>query len=174
MSITIDTCTWIEILDTKDQEDVSDLLDFCVLKKIPIHSSTRVFNIDTVKMNKEQVSNLKEIFTNYNVIEDPAYLRLDVSPLDGVDYFGGKCDKEKEFINVFGKDPVELDKSQTGKKLSNWIGDYDALKHHYINGREIFVTNDSKIYFSEESRSKALDQLGIIILSPKDTYNKLK
>ena len=181
-SITIDTCVWVKLIDKKNEEEIIQLLEHCQKNEIQIYSSSRVFSCDTKKMDAEQNSHIKKLMDEYGVILDQAEFRIGMSPLTSVHSkkpgeFTRSIHKsalEKKFIDIFGKDPTELDPRQTGKKRSNWIGDYDSLKHHYLKGRGLYVTYDTKIYMAQDQRVKAKNELGLIIVSPRIALEQLQ
>jgi len=182
MCITIDSCLWIDLIDKKNSSRIKNLLNFCKDNKISIHSSSRVYNFDSVKMDLVQQKVLYEIINKYSVIIDSSPFRFGSvssklgSRFSNGDYLSSISHKEEEgqFEEVFGSDPIKLPKENTGARLSNWISDYDSLKQHYLNKRDVFVTNDKKIYFSEEKRILAKKKLKLIILDVKDTFIFLK
>ncbi|EGR2426330.1 hypothetical protein FXE20_08675 [Vibrio cholerae] len=173
-SITIDTCVWINIINKRDDDDAILLLETCKKHRIKLYCSSRVFTSDTINMDDEQLISLKEIIGKYNVQLDQANFRIGMSPLGSIfdknetETFGSifKTDREVNFTKVFGEDPTTLPKRNIGKKISNWIGDYDSLKYHYLNFRDLYVTKDKKIYMNEKMRKIASKDLNLVILSP--------
>ncbi len=120
-------------------------------------------------MRASQVESLKKIFTDYSVSIDKAGFRFDLSKFGDGDFFSGvsKSGKRAKFRNVFNVDPTRRKSDETGNKLKNWIGDYDALMYHFLNNRDVFVTYDMKVYMTEEKRKLAHEQLGLLILGPE-------
>ncbi|MEZ9633000.1 hypothetical protein AB4370_07880 [Vibrio cyclitrophicus] len=181
-SITIDTCVWVKLIDGKNEEEILQLLEHCKKNEIPIYASSRVFSYDTTKMDDKQNSNIRKLMDKYRVVLDQAKFRLGASSLSSVhNETPGeglsnvhKSSLENKFIDVFGTDPTELNRRTTGKKLSNWIGDYDSLKHHYLNGRGLYVTYDTKIYMAQDMRDKAQNELGLAIVAPSIALEQLK
>ncbi|EGQ7815785.1 TPA: hypothetical protein ACPJ1X_001660 [Vibrio alginolyticus] len=181
-SITVDTCVWVRLIDGKDEEEIFQLLEHCKKNKIQIYSSSRVFSFDTTKMDNEQKSNIRKLMDEYGVVLDQAEFRLNASllgsvhdetPREGLGSIHTSLLEDK-FIGVFGPDPKTLNPRQTGKNLSNWIGDYDSLKHHYLNHRGLYVTYDTKIYMAQDMRDKAQNELDLTIVDPSIAREQLK
>lgn len=189
-SITIDACVWIRLIDQyksdrQKQKAMSSqkLIDLCRETGVTLYYSSRLWNYDVVAMScASDHERLRELLNHYSAIEDPAGFRLgDLddpvigkrgSLFGGIDTLSGAdCDSGKleAFRSVFGKDPIELHRSNTGKNLPNWIGDYDAVKNHYLNNRNIFVTIDENLpCFSSEKRKEAAEKLSLVICSPEE------
>lgn len=171
-SVTIDTGVWIEILDKKDPskfDDATRLLDVCRDHSIDIWASSRVQSLDTRKMNVKQRDELSAIL-HVHSRQESSYFRFDISSLDGPDYCLsalGINPREAEFTRVVGRDPTCLPEVEVGKRRNNKIGDYDALMHHYLHQRDIFVTWDTKDYLHVSRRGEYLEKLGLRICNPK-------
>lgn len=202
MSITVDHCVWVRLIDrdkseanVKAAQVVEELMDYCLENCIDVYLSTRIRNWDAVAMsNVADRQRLEALILKYRACETSAGFRLGDAPdplterpgLTGSrgSIFGGAdmladhpsmCPKTQAFQSVFGDDPIELHPDAMGRQLPNWIGDYDALKGHFMAGHEIFVTIDKKVpCFDPMSRQKALEVLGLQINSPEEALSCLK
>jgi len=183
MEITIDTSVWIDLIKkTANFDQIDKLLKLCNEKFIQIYISSRVINYDIVEMPDDQKEEFEKIITNYNILIDPAPFRLSSEKSKRGSRFGDKdffislatSEEEKKFIKVFGNDPIRFPEKEVGNRLSNWIGDYDSLKQHFLNKRTIYVTFDTKLYFSIQKRNEAKKELNIIITDPENAIKILK
>ena len=103
--------------------------------------------------------------------------RLGFSRLDGLDKLSGgfttrNPEEMANFSKIVGKDPTNLPKSSIGNRLSNKIGDYDALRDHYADKREVFITLDTKDYLHITKRAIYFECLGLKIMSPSEFLEK--
>lgn len=195
-SITVDHCVWVRLIDKDKSEDKrkaaqasEQLMNYCLDNEVAIYLSTRVKNWDAVEMSDEaDHERLEALILKYNAQEISAGFRLGevTDPLtykpsligsrgtgfhskDMLTDHPSVCPKTLAFKSVFGDDPIDRHPDAMGRKLPNWIGDYDALKGHYLAGHGIFVTQDVSIpCFDLKSRQKADEKLGLLIKSPEE------
>ncbi len=192
---TIDTCVWVHLADrdkplyASRQRNIQELpyvieclLNSCSEKGIKLRYSSRLLNYDAALMNPADRQRIQSLLSTYEATELGSAFRLGGlgdaiigprgSALDGSDVLSGpRCDPAliKGFISVFGLPPNQRPASNTGKKKPNWIGDYDALRSHYLAGFDVFVTTDTKEpCFTPEKRERAKAELGLIICSPSE------
>lgn len=174
MTVTIDTCVWISLKVERIKPIIYQILKCCAKKAVNIYVSNRFENYDSVEMDTITKKLIRETMKEYSVQKESAPFRLGSVNNSFGSRFGDRdflvsikeTEKEEKFVSVFGLEPMKLSTKQTGKKISNWIGDYDALKQHYLKGRDLFITLDTKIYFSDEKRLIAKNKLNLIILDP--------
>ena len=180
-SVTIDTCVWLSVLDSKSTE-ASVLLDACMKLGITIYVSSRVNSFDTVKMRSEQQERLEELKRKYGAKITPAPFmfgsvydeKITGSTFGGVDFLGdlNESHRDKEFTRIVGQHPTK-NPGALGSKASNHIGDYDSLRQHYLSKIDAYITSDTKVYFSEVNRRKYKDSLELIIISPEEFLNDI-
>lgn len=201
-TITVDHCVLVKLID-KDKSErqrlmaqaSAELLDYCLANEIQIFMSSRVENWDAATMTDQaDHDRLAVLVTKYKIKETSAGFRLGDLPVAQTGkssligprgtIFGGidmlvdhpsACPKTQAFISVFGEDPIDRPASNTGRKLPNWIGDYDSLKGHYIAGYGIFVTLDTNVpCFDASSRERAFVELDLLIKSPEEALYLLR
>lgn len=202
MSITVDHCVWVTLIDKDKSEskmqaaqESEQLLDYCLKNEIDIYLSTRIRNWDAVAMSDvADHERLEALISKYQAHETSAGFRLGDAPdpLTGnsglvgsrgsvfgsadmlVDHFS-LCRKNQAFQSIFDIDPIDRHPNAMGSKLPNWIGDYDALKGHFMAGHGVFVTLDTGVpCFDSKSRQKALKLLELRINSPQEALTFLK
>ena len=174
MTITVDTCVWIALESERERQLICDLLNLCDRKCVQIYVSSRIMNFDSVKMDGPSRERLMIALKLHNVKIESAPFRFGGINENFGSRFGdgdflssATADKDElAFEDIFGKEPMQLPREELGAKVSNWIGDYDVLKQHYLNKRDIFVTLDTKVYFSEDKRRRAKEKLNLEIADP--------
>jgi hypothetical protein len=172
VTVTLDTCLLISLLDRKDGfQNTIKLLEWHKDKKIEASVSNRLFEPDIVGMDKDQQEDLINILSKYAIVVKGNTLRLDISTLGGKDLLSGPIslrseDEMSKFKGIVGDDPSSLPSENVGRRLPNKIGDYDSLFEHFCNKRDIFITSDKKDYFHTNKRKDYSAKLGLIIKSP--------
>lgn len=201
-TITVDHCIWVRLID-KDKSEAKgkaaqaseQLMDYCLENGVTIYFSTRVWNWDAVTMSdKADHHRLEALISQYKAQQTSAGFRLGefadprtgkpslIGPrgssfgdMDMLTDHPSVCPKTLAFKSVFGEDPIDRHPDAMGSKLPNWIGDYDALKGHYLAGHGIFVTLDASVpCFDPAHRQKAYESLGLLIQSPEDALTFLR
>jgi hypothetical protein len=136
-------------------------------------ASTRVRLHDAAGMYSEQQKALSDLMLHLRVREASSVFRFDVSFMDGPDFLGpyaGKrtADELVRFERLVGCDPARLSRESVGGKMKNKIGDYDALRDHYMSGRDAFITLDTRDYLHVSRRPEYRRELGLIVQAPTE------
>jgi len=171
-SITVDTGVWIELLDKKSPEKSAidaELLEECQARRVQVWASSRVLNPDSTKMRELQRVNLTNLLEEHAQTA-PSQFRFDISPFGGPDGFQGRVGER--FISVVGESPDG--RGQFGKKLHNHIGDYDALRDHFIQRRDLFVTWDNRGFLHTDRRQAYEEQLKLRVRSPEEAIETMR
>ncbi|GEM_PF-2233851 len=192
-AITLDHVLLVKLIDKNKGEakaeaarPIEELLKRCQELDSGIYLSSRIQNWDGVGMsNPRDQERLLELIALYNMRTISSGFRLgEAIPDQSIigsrgSFFGGcdvltdhptRCAHTQAFEAVFGPDPIERDQRAVGKNLPNWIGDYDALKWHYLAFKDagLFVTQDKRFpCFDPTHRQQAAEQLGLLIVSPE-------
>lgn len=179
LRVTLDTCLLITFLDKKQGANLVDtILKLHLGKKIKVFVSNRIFEPDTVE-NKHRQEQFEKLLRDFQIEVEGSIFRFDLSSYDGGDVLSGgpslRSEEEIElFTKIVGSDPTFLHKDSLGKRLSNKLGDYDALMDHYCSKRDVFITLDTKDYLHKNKRSIYEDKLGLIIKSPEEFITEYK
>ncbi len=196
-SVTVDTVVWIKYLgDYAEKPQIQDMLEVCRQRNIKIYTSSRAFNFDTTTKDPKQTEQMRNVISNLGALETPApFILADQNdPKKTGSVLGDRNDTQKtgsmlgttdflsdlnidereaEFISVVGCHPTKKNPAELGSKASNHIGDYDALRQHYINDFGVFLTYDTHLYFTHEKRLIYKEKLGLIVMSPSEFLKEL-
>jgi hypothetical protein len=157
------------LIDWMDQKNsfrsVGMILEWNRKALIRLFASSRVWTLDTRRMNPEGRQTLKALLQDEGITLARSSFRVGFSALgSGHDLLGGpKAQRSPEeiqhFIETIGKSP----EWGPGKRNLSRFGDYDALRDHYFAGRHVFVTRDSKGCLSVAKRPRYEAELGLLI-----------
>ena len=173
LTVTVDTSVWIAWINRQvGFDDVSKLLEWHKKNFLELWNTSRVLQ-DTAGMDTKQSESLQALFEEYGIQLSPCPARYNYSVWNGPDIYAGSSIEKRsaEEIIKFRKmipEPTSLSKDQIGNKLSNKLGDYDALKNHYEKNRDVFLTRDKRDIFHKNKRPLYRAELGLIILDPAD------
>jgi hypothetical protein len=148
------------------------MLDWHKNKLFELWNTSRVVQ-DSAGMDSGQSANLQRLFKDYAIRMSSCPLRWNYSRWNGPDVFPGPATEHRPLQQIieFRKlipEPTSLPKDQIGNRLSNKLGDYDALKDHYEKNRDVFVTLDRHDIFHVNKRPLYKQKLGLIILDPRE------
>ena len=175
-NVTVDTTAWVDWLDKKGSYIYVDrMVDWHDQGLIRLFGVTRI-QLDTFLMDSSQKEELERLFRIHKIELSSSPFRIGISTLGGPDTLSGSMTKIRSNDEVIAfcrliKEPTTLHPSQVGNKIGNKIGDYDALRDHFKNGRDFFVTCDTKDYFQPKYRQTLKNELGVTILSPEEFVN---
>ena len=178
VTVTLDTGLMLSLLDrTREATAVEKILQWHLEGKVRAYVSNRIFDPDTCDMRDEQRKEMRMIIEKYDIEIIGSGFRLGFSRLDGLDKLSGgfttrSPEEMANFSKIVGKDPTNLPKSSIGNRLPNKIGDYDALRDHYADKREVFITLDTKDYLHITKRAIYFECLGLKIMSPSEFLEK--
>jgi hypothetical protein len=152
---------------------VREILRWHSAGRLEAFVSNRVFEPDTVRMHPEQVDQLRRTLRDYGIRVVGAVFRSTFSTLSGKDLLSGgrrrrSVDQMARFTELVGREPVSLHPSAVGRKLPNKIGDYDSLREHYANMRDVFIPSETHDYFHVAKRPTYERALGLCILRPAE------
>ena len=161
LKVTIDTNV---IINEKTRELVAQIKQLTEKGLIDIAVTTRVVadkDQDTKKGRKSE--HLKE-FDHYPKVG--TVFRLDFSRLNSGDYLVGDehvqvSQQIEEFL--FGK--ISMD----DKRAHNKIADVDHLVGHYFAKRDVFITQDDRMW---RERNVLREQLGIVVEKPQEFLSR--
>jgi hypothetical protein len=164
IKITLDTNCIINILDYKSEsstsvEELVELTRYAMEGDVNISVTTRVesdLNNDKDDQRKNELIKRLAMFPVIGTV-----FRLDVSKLDSGDVLSGEehAKLENELKQIIFPNLQEVD-----SHYQNKIYDIDHLVGHFINKRDIFVTEDMAIL----KRADALKSSpGILVMNPK-------
>ena len=174
LTVTLDTGLLLALIDGKPTaEHVKTILRWHVNGKIHACVSNRIFDPDTSRMRADQVTELSNILNSNGIPVIGSVARFGISRLDGLDLLSGgpttrSREEMDEFSKIVGKDPSSLSSFCVGTRISNKIGDYDALRDHFASNRAIFITLDGKDYLHTDKRVTYWNQLHLKIMSPSE------
>jgi hypothetical protein len=170
IAVTVDTCVLLDILDKGSGSRFCKLIEWHDSGRIEVAVSNRVRGSDTRKMQEKQRDELGCLLRDHSIKICPAPFRLGFSTLGGGDALGGpKSSRSPEevakFRKIVGLGPTF---GPASKKVSNEVGDYDALQGDFIAKRHVFLTLDRRGYFAAQRREIYIRELGLIVQSPEE------
>lgn len=170
LRVMLDTSVWLAFIDRDESAaDAQALFNLRTQGVLEICASSRTV-YDTERMHEEQRLALSKLLEDESIAA-PAQMRWDVSRLDAGDYLGPSNGVRTEaeiakFDRLVGRDPVALPQTAVGNRLPNKIGDYDALREHFIRGLDAFLTLDARDILHSERRARYRTELGLVIQAP--------
>lgn len=170
ITVTVDTSVLLDILDHGSNSSFHKLLQWHDSGKIEIAVSNRVIDPDTWRMGEKQQSELNKLLERHGINICSAPFRWNISKLGGRDVLSGPQSNRSpedvvKFRKIVGPDPAV---GTPSRKLSNRIGDYDALQQHFMKKRDVFLTLDRRGYFAKQMRETYVRELGLIVQSPEE------
>ncbi len=196
-SVTVDTVVWIKYFSNYDEKsEIQAMFEVCQQRNIKIYRSSRVSNFDTTTKDPTQTEHMRNAISFLGALETPApFILADQDdPKKTGSVLGDRNDPQKpesmfgtsdflsdlniderevEFISIVGCHPTKKNPAELGSKLSNHIGDYDALMQHYLNDFGVFLTYDTHLYFTHEKRLIYQEKLGLKVMSPSEFLKEL-
>lgn len=172
LSVTIDSSVLIDWLDKRQPtfDFVEQIMKWHKLEYIKVFTSSRVFSPDAWRMDKEQRAGLKQLLNDLKVTTASSTFRWSISILNGPDKLSGgnsqrSLEETKLFLKIVGSSPEPS--SELERSFLRKLGDYDALRDHFMSGRDIFITRDTKGYFATDKRTRYEKELGLIVQGPE-------
>lgn len=166
LKITLDTNCIINLLDDNSNSATSldalgYIMDLGRRKDIDLAITTRFHTDQSNDKDKMRVAKIAQKLTTLPVETVGSTFRLDLSTLDGSDALGDQnivaMSKELERILV----PSGLNAKKN--TFVNNINDIDHLIGHFVNKRDIFITDDGDIL---KKSATIRNVIGITIMSP--------
>jgi len=163
LKVTIDTNV---IINEETHELLAQIKQLAEKGLIDIDVTTRVVaDKDQDPNEARKAEHLKE-FDCY--LKVGTIFRLDVSRLDSGDFLVGdehvQVSQQIEKV-LFGK--ISMD----DKRAHNKIADVDHLVGHYFAKRDVFITQDNRIW---KKRNILRDHLGIVIETPQQFLSRFR
>ena len=161
LKVTIDTNV---IIDEKQQKLVAQIKHLAEQGLIDIVVTTRVLaDKDQDPDEVRKAEHLKE-FSHYPKVGGP--MRLDFSRWDSGDFWAGE-----EHVQVSQQiEKVLFGKIRTDdKRAHNKIADVDHLGSHYFAKRDVFITQDDRMW---RKRNVLMEQLGIVVEKPREFLSR--
>lgn len=164
--ITLDNNCIINLFDQSAQtptsvESLQELIKLSFSNKLEIAITTRVesdLENDTQEVRKGEMMRTIRLFPVVGTVA-----RLDVSRWDSGDVYGGT--ESSRIFDELQKIIFPGGLNKASNTYTNKVNDLDHLVGHYINKRDIFVTDDSDI-LKKQTILKITP--GIMVMSPKD------
>jgi hypothetical protein len=130
-----------------------------------------VISPDAWRMDKAQRAGLKQLLNELKVTTVNSILRRSILILSGLDKLSGgnhqrSLEETTHFLNIVGSSPQssgELERSFLRK-----LGDYEALRNHFMPGRDIFITRDTTGYFATDKRTRDEKERGLMVHGPEE------
>jgi len=161
LKVTIDTNV---IIDEKKYRLLTQIKQLAGQGLIDIAVTTRVVaDKDQDEIKTRKAKHLKE-FDHYPKVG--TLVRLNFSRLDSGDFLAGEEDVQisRQIEKVlFGKI------SANDKRAHNKMADVDHLGGHYFTKRDVFITQDDRMW---KKRNVLREQLGIVIEKPQEFLSR--